>query len=138
MDLCNIIFSVITIAWFVLFALKTDYINNLPYKKPINAIIIILTLLFIYSLFEGVSNGLLGTWDMKIVGNNSKLMHDNGNLLWNLKWYQDISSGELPKPLILSLPILTYRIIMIIWSIWLSFSFVKWIKWSINITRNNG
>ena len=101
-------------------------------------IIIILTLLFIYSLFEGVSNGLLGTWDMKIVGNNSKLMYDNGNLLWNLKWYQDISSGELPKQLILSLPILTYRIIMIIWSIWLSFSFVKWIKWSINIARNNG
>lgn len=134
----NIIFSMIVIAWFVLFALKVDYFNHLPHKKLINIVIAILTLLFIYSLFEGVNNGLLGTWNMKIIGNNSKLIHENGNLLWNLKWYQDVSSGELPSPLILSLPISVYRTIMIIWSIWLSFSFVKWIRWSISIIKNNG
>lgn len=134
----NIIFSVIVIAWFVSFALKVDYFNNLPYKKLTNAAIAILTLLFIYSLFEGVNNGLLGTWNMKIIGNNSQLTYDNGNLLWNLKWYQDVSSGELPRPFILSLPIFVYRTIMILWSIWLSFSFVKWIRWSISIIKNNG
>lgn len=127
----NILFTAIIISWFVVISLKNYLIDNFGYKRLVYGCVIAISLLFLYSLFEGVSNGLLGTWNMKIIGNNSQLIYENGNQLWKLIWYQDLSNGELPQAKIISLSIWIYRAMMVVWSIWLSFSLVRWIKWAL-------
>ena len=68
-----------------------------------------------------VANGLLGNPDMQIAG--------NGSSRYFLKWYQDRVSGLLPQPDIISVPIWVYRVLMLMWAMWLAMSLLKWIKW---------
>ncbi|HZX40943.1 MAG TPA: hypothetical protein VFE93_03835, partial [Myxococcaceae bacterium] len=54
------------------------------------------------ALFEAVRRGLLGQPDMQIAG--------NGSVLESLRWTADRVPGALPRPLILSVPLLVYRL----------------------------
>ncbi|MBE0500766.1 MAG: hypothetical protein IBX47_04920 [Desulfuromonadales bacterium] len=73
-----------------------------------------LTLLALLALVFAISQGLLGHPDMNIVGNGS-----SRNLL---RWYQDYNNGELPRAGLLSVPLLWYRLAMLAWALWLSFT----------------
>ena len=80
-----------------------------------------LTLLAVTVLFYGIQNGLLGYPDMKIAGNGS---YNNF-----LKWYQDISGNALPQPVVFSLPMTVYRVLILAWALWIAFAFIKWLRW---------
>ena len=80
-----------------------------------------LTFLAIIVLFYGIQNGLLGYPDMKIAGNGS---YDH-----LLKWYQDISENILPQPVVFSLPMAVYRVLILAWALWIAFAFIKWLRW---------
>jgi hypothetical protein len=47
-----------------------------------------------------------------------------------LQWYHDKSSGSLPQGWVISLPMMVYRIVMLLWSLWLAFSLMSWIRWA--------
>jgi hypothetical protein len=73
-----------------------------------------LTIIALLALVFAISQGLLGNPDMNIVGNGS-----NRNLL---RWYQDYNNGELPQAWLLSVPLLWYRLAMLAWALWVSFT----------------
>lgn len=72
-------------------------------------------------LFYAVEQGLLGLPDMQVAGNNSDA--------YNLNWYQDHSAGTLPRPWVLTAPLWSYRVLMLVWALWLAFSLLNWLRW---------
>lgn len=79
-------------------------------------------------LFWGVQAGLLGTPDMQIAG--------NGSSAGELHWYADRAGELLPRPWVLSVPILLYRLAMLAWALWLALALLRWLRWgweSLNI-----
>ena len=84
--------------------------------------VVILTVVAISTIIGAVSVGLLGNPEMMITGN-----HSYGNFL---NWYSDRISSTIPEPTVISLSIWYYRVLMLLWSIWIAFSLIKWLKWS--------
>ena len=80
-----------------------------------------LTLAAIAGLFWSIQRGLLGLPEMQITG--------NGSSATMLRWYQDRSAGILPRPWVLSVPLLFYRLTMLLWSLWLSVAMLAWLRW---------
>ncbi len=72
------------------------------------------------ALFEAVRHGLLGQPDMQIAG--------NGSTLESLRWTADRVAGALPRPLVLSVPLLVYRLAMLAWALWLATALLGWIR----------
>ncbi len=80
-----------------------------------------LTILALLSLIFAISQGLLGHPDMNIVGNGS-----SRNLL---RWYQDYSMNTLPQAWLLSIPMFWYRLAMLTWALWLSFTLISILRY---------
>ena len=94
-------------------------------KSAFNGIQIILglwTLVALGSLVFVIANGLMGYPEMQILGNSST------NVLMN--WYQDRNVAVLPSAWVLSAPIWLYRILMLLWALWLAYAMVNWLRWS--------
>jgi len=81
----------------------------------------LLTILALATLFFAVQQGLLGSPDMQIAGNQSNA--------FDLKWYQDRNQQILPTATVLSVPLLVYRVLMLLWSLWLAFALLNWLQW---------
>jgi hypothetical protein len=90
----------------------------------------LLTLVALVSLFTAVQQGLLGYPDMQISGNQSSA--------YDLKWYQDRAEPLLPAAWVVSVPLLVYRILMLLWSLWLAFALLAWLKWGWQAYSVNG
>ncbi len=59
---------------------------------------------------------------MLIAGNNSSSSV--------LHWYQArITDTTLPQPLVVSIPLMAYRITMLAWALWMAFYLLRWLKW---------
>ncbi len=81
-----------------------------------------LTLLMLLSLLAAVALGLVfGEPQMQIAG--------NGSTAFALSWYQDRVAETLPATWVLSLPMLVYRLLILAWSLWLSFALIRWLRW---------
>jgi hypothetical protein len=79
-----------------------------------------LTLAAFAALFLAIRAGLLGQPDMQIAG--------NGSHAGLLRWYQDRSDPLLPRPLVVSLPLLVYRLAMLAWALWIAQALVGWLR----------
>jgi hypothetical protein len=79
------------------------------------------TLAALAILFWAVQQGLLGTPDMQIAGNGSDASA--------LRWYADRAGEILPRPWMLSVPLLIYRLAMLAWALWLAQALLRWLKW---------
>jgi hypothetical protein len=73
------------------------------------------------ALISTIPQGLLGSPDMHITGNESYADWFN--------WYQDHSAAEFPTAWIISLPLWCYKVAILLWSLWLAASLMKWIRW---------
>jgi len=91
-------------------------------RNLIQAAIVILTIIALSTIIGAVSVGLLGNPEMMITGN-----HSYSHLL---NWYSDRLTNTLPQPTVFSVSIWYYRALMLIWSIWIAFSLIKWLKWA--------
>ncbi len=80
-----------------------------------------LTLLAMASLIWAISRGLLGHPDMNIIGNGSNSS--------SLRWYQDVSGSHLSQAWMISIPMLAYRLAMLAWALWISFTLLGLLKW---------
>lgn len=81
----------------------------------------LLTLTGVLLLFAAVQQGLLGSPDMQISGNQSSAN--------NLNWYQDRAGAELPTAMVVSVPMMAYRVLMLCWSLWMAISLLDWLRW---------
>ncbi len=82
--------------------------------------LVILTGLAFIALFEAVQRGLLGQPEMQIAG--------NGSVLSTLRWTADRVPGALPRPLVISVPLLVYRLAMLAWALWLATALLRWVR----------
>ena len=73
------------------------------------------------TLFFVIQQGLLGSPDMQITGNQS------GAYLLN--WYSDRSNAILPTAWMITVPLMAYRLLMLLWAIWLAFALLQWLRW---------
>jgi hypothetical protein len=83
--------------------------------------LVALTLVALGLLFRAVAAGLLGAPDMQIAGNDS---YDH-----LLNWYQDRFDPALPRAWILSVPMWSYRVLMLLWALWLASALLAWLRW---------
>ncbi len=83
--------------------------------------IALLTPVSLSLLFLAINQGLLGSPEMQISGNQSTA--------FQLNWYQDRSPALLPRASVVSVPLAAYRVLMLAWSLWLAVSLLNWLKW---------
>ncbi len=81
----------------------------------------LLSLIALLTLAGVIPQSLLSQPDMQVSGNGSN------NYLY--RWYQDRVGSELPQALVISLPLWCYRIAMLLWSLWLAFALLRWLRW---------
>ncbi len=117
-------FAAIVVAWLILLGLRKKRINEISGTIIFNSIqivLILLTFAALAALFFAIQKGLLGHPDMQIGGNDS-----SGRIL---RWYQDRSDATLPTAWIITVPLLVYRISLLLWALWLAIALLKWLRW---------
>lgn len=115
--------AVLVVAWLLALGLREQLLPKLN-KTRFNLLQIglaLLTVIALSALFEAIRQGLLGSPDMQISGNNSSA--------YLLNWYQDRVANMLPRAWIFSVPLLVYRLLMLAWSLWLAFALLRWLRW---------
>lgn len=123
MSTISVVGSLPIVLWF--FALEARSRLPLPSRRGLYNLmqigIVLLTFIAAMSLLSTIPRSLLSTPDMQVTGNNSY------NYFY--QWYQDHSGGILPTAVVFSVSIWIYRLTMLLWSLWLVFSLMRWIKW---------
>ena len=123
--------AIIVVAWLMLLGWRrTQQLAGMRYFNALQVLIAALTLVALGLLFFTVKQGLLGSPDMQVIGNQSSA--------FNLDWYQDRSLATLPVATLISVPLLVYRILMLAWSLWLAVSLLNWLKWGWECFASNG
>jgi len=79
------------------------------------------TLASLAGLYLSIQKGLLGIPDMQIAG--------NGSTASQLHWMQDRIGPTMPRPRVLFLPLYVYRILMLLWALWLAQALLRWLRW---------
>ncbi len=126
-----IVASLVVIAWLIVLGMRREKpISDDNYFNIVQVGIAVLTLFSLIILFIAIQQGLLGSPDMQITGNQSTT--------FNLNWYQDRSLEILPVATIVSVPLTVYRIIMLLWSLWLAVSLLNWLKWGWQCFNSGG
>jgi len=120
----SVIIMLPIVAWIFLLRYKEQRGADLTggWRNFVQVLIVLLTIIALGTFVGAVSVGLLGNPDMMIQGNNS--------YGFNLNWYSDRIGETLAQPTVVSVSMWYYRALMLLWAIWISFSLIKWLKWS--------
>lgn len=115
--------ALVVVGWLLALGLrqaKTPPDKWLPFNA-VQLILVLLTIGALSGLYAAVERGLLGIPNMQIAGNRSSdyLFH----------WTQDRILSAMPRPWAVSLPLWVYRVVMLLWSLWLALSLLKWLRW---------
>ena len=118
----NIAACLVVVAWLFALGLRSNrsFTDRMRFNLT-QVALILLTLTALLLLFGAVQQGLLGEPDMQISGNQSTAT--------NLNWYQDHAEQKLPTALVVSLPMMIYRLLMLTWSLWMAISLLNWLRW---------
>jgi len=87
--------------------------------KLMQVALIGLSVVAVLSVVAAIPNGLLATPDMRIAG--------SAQSAGLLSWFNDLASGPLPTPWVLSLSLWWYKLAMLLWALWLAFALVRWV-----------
>ncbi len=116
--------AAIVVAWLLLLGLRKKQGHEVKRVVSFNlmqVLLVFLTLAALATLFFAIQQGLLGHPDMQIGGNGS-----SGH---TLHWYQDRTASALPTAWVISVPLLVYRISMLLWALWLAMALLRWLRW---------
>ncbi len=80
-----------------------------------------LTVIALVMIVGNLPGGLLGVPDMSVTGHGS-----SGNAL---RWFADQSASALPVAAAWSVPLWVYKVLILAWSLWLSFALLRWLPW---------
>ncbi len=115
--------SIMIVGWLLVLGMRGK--NPLPGGwLSFNAgqiILVFWTLAALSGLYVAIQTGLLGIPNMQISGNDSSA--------FRLHWTQDRIGALMPMPWVISLPLFVYRILMLLWALWLASSLLKWLRW---------
>lgn len=88
--------------------------------NSLQIVVVSLTVLVLPILLVVVSRGLLGSPDMFVAGNRS--------IRGSLNWYLARGEGTLPQPMVVTVSVWYYRLLMLAWALWLAASLLTWLK----------
>ncbi len=111
---------VVLAAWFAALrwrGLQTGWLGRRC--KALQIGLVGLSLLALGLLLGAIPQGLLSAPDMQIHPAN----------YGGLSWYSDFTSGLLPQAWVISVPMWVYRVSMLLWSLWIAFALMGWLKW---------
>jgi hypothetical protein len=109
--------------WFFLLSYRCRVVVSRPsLKKLLQITVVGYTLVFLGCLCGAVYDGLVTNPDMRIA------MADTGTGI-GLRWFEDRIQGAMPRPVVLSLPVLVFRLLNLLWALWLASSLLGWLKW---------
>ena len=80
-----------------------------------------LTLAAFAAIVAGIGAGLLGNPDMSVTGYASA-----GN---ELRWFADQTANAIPEAIAYSMPLWVYKVLILAWALWLSFTLIRWLPW---------
>jgi len=115
--------SLVVVCWFIAMAARNEVgVGSSRLRHNFMQLaLVMLTVIALYNLLSIIPESLLSSPDMQIVGNGS---HSGG-----LIWYQDRAHAEIPSAWLFSLPMWSYRLAMLCWSIWIVFAMLRWARW---------
>ncbi|MEA3468993.1 MAG: hypothetical protein U9R57_12345, partial [Thermodesulfobacteriota bacterium] len=116
--------AAVVVAWLLLLGLRKTRgreITQVVSFNIVQVLLILLTFAALGALFFAIQQGLLGHPDMQIGG--------NGSAGHTLRWYQDRTASMLPTAWVVSVPLLAYRISMLLWALWLAMALLRWLRW---------
>ena len=119
-----VVAGAVVVAWLLALAWRGAYGARVAHFGLFDLMqlgLLVLTIAALGVLFQAVKQGLLGQPDMQITGNSSTATL--------LRWAEDRVSGPLPTPLVVSVPLLVYRLAMLAWALWLAASLLRWFRW---------
>ena len=116
-------FAALVVAWFFVLAYRgrTDMPTRALSFNAIQLGLALLTLVVIGAIVAAVQQGLLGSPNMLVTGNESSAYQFN--------WYQDRWGDGYPRARVVSVPLIVYRLLMLAWALWLAFASVSWLRW---------
>jgi hypothetical protein len=118
-----IICPAIVAGWFVLVGFRRQRPPKAWWAFDLTQFAVIIgTLVALICLYAAIHSGLLLQPDMQIEG--------NGSSATQLMWFVDRTDGALPTPALLSIPMWSWRVAMLLWALWLAASLLKWLPWT--------
>jgi hypothetical protein len=124
--------AIIVVAWFFLMAYRGAFdIVSRKGKKATQVVLALYTLVFLGCLCGAVYDGLVSNPDMHVSG------ADTSDAL-ALSWFVDRIQSALPSPVVLSLPVVAFRVLNLFWALWLAASLVGWLRWGWEQYCNGG
>ena len=100
--------------------LPGGHTKNLFMKDKLGQLVLIgFTVAALVTLFIVVSRGLLGHPEMFLTGNGSA-----GN---RLVWFAPAAGRELDRPWVFTVSIWFYRLLMLLWGLWLANAITRWL-----------
>jgi hypothetical protein len=120
----NLPSALTVILWFFLFSWRGSVPwEGRPFLRNLFQLFLIgLTLAFFTIMIVLLNEGLLGSPQMFIIGNYS-----NSGML---QWTEPRCGNLLPQPGCITVSIWWYRLLMLLWALWLASSMVRWLPWA--------
>lgn len=130
----SVVCSLMIIAWlFLMLWPEAKVWKKLsPWKHNFAQIGLIgLTLVAIGFFVKIATVGLLGNPEMYVAGNGSSATY--------LSWFSARAPSDLPQPGYWSISIWWFRLAMLLWALWLSYSLVRWLRdgWKCSAERGH-
>jgi hypothetical protein len=126
-----VVAGAVVVACLLAFGWRARYAASIASDRVFNVLQVLLAMLAVVSvfiLFMAVRQGLLGEPDMQVHGSSATA----------LTWFQDRTAGPLPRPWVLSVPLLVYRLAMLAWALWLVTALLKWFRFGAAALSSGG
>lgn len=88
--------------------------------NAVQVLLVLLVLAGLGGLYGALETGLLGLPRMQVAG--------NGSTAHELIWTLDRVAGPIPPSEVYSAPLYVYRGLMLLWSLWLAASLLRWLR----------
>jgi len=109
--------------WFLAFGLRRRFPDAAPRWFNLRQLLLVAwTAVALGVLFAAIRQGLLGSPDMQIAGNGSTADH--------LRWFADRTGPVPPRPWVISVPLIVYRLAMLGWALWIAAALLRWLRWA--------
>jgi hypothetical protein len=119
------------VGWFFVMAFRERMPEQSRWLHNLSQVLLVIwTLTALTVLYDAVHASLLVNPDMQVAGAGS-----DDSVLY---WYADRSAGVLPTPMIWSAPMWLWRVLMLLWSLWLAASLVRWLPWAFGCFVHGG
>ncbi len=121
----HVVAALIVVAWFFVLAWRgrQNPEDLWAWRFDLQQIFLVIFTFIVLGIFVRiVAEGLLGDPRMFILG--------NGSTATNLRWFQPRSGTLLPEPKVISISVSFYRLLMLLWALWLANAVLRWLKWA--------